>query len=367
MSLSNLYVALETGWGLGVAITACVLSFSMRTLLQRIGLLRTNGYGCTVNQVQRIRAPFSRQWEVRENTTFFGLKYCFHPIHFPDCHGKEWRKGDQGGRGGRKQNSHPAFDYAETVTGDENVAASEEETVHYFPLAVPFLLILVFFFILVIALIEVGLLQYAYERIGIGRRHMFALLILTLLGSYINIPVAELPAKDVVSGQQVPFFGMQYRVPHVTEWPRTIIAVNLGGAVIPTILSLYLLIKNRLYLRGLMAVSIVTLVTQLMAHPVRGVGIAVPIFIPPLVGTAAALLLSRKQAPPLAYIASSLGTLIGADLMNLGKIQGLGAPVASIGGAGTFDGIFVAGIVSVLLASLMTRKGRGRDGDLEEA
>jgi uncharacterized membrane protein len=48
----------------------------------------------------------------------------------------------------------------------------------------------------------------------------------------------------------------------------------------------------------------------------------------------------------------SLGTLIGADLLNLDKVQGLGAPVVSIGGAGTFDGIFVIGILAVLLASL---------------
>ncbi len=234
---------------------------------------------------------------------------------------------------------------------------------HYFPLALPFFLLLAFLFIFVILLIEVGILEYAYARIGIGRRHMFALLILTLLGSYINIPVAELPGKEIVSGQQVTFFGMQYVVPYVTEWPRTIIAVNLGGAIIPTILSIYLLIKNRLYMRGLVAVAIVAVVARVMAHPVPGVGIAIPVFIPPLVATAVALLLTRKQAPPLAYIAGSLGTLIGADLLNLGKIQGLGAPIASIGGAGTFDGIFVAGIASVLLASLMTRKRTNPGGD----
>ena len=41
---------------------------------------------------------------------------------------------------------------------------------------------------------------------------------------------------------------------------------------------------------------------------------------------------------------------IGADLMNLDKIKKLGAPVASIGGAGTFDGIFSTGVLAVLLA-----------------
>jgi uncharacterized membrane protein len=87
-----------------------------------------------------------------------------------------------------------------------------------------------------------------------------------------------------------------------------------------------------------------------MAYPVRGVGISVPIFIPPLVAALAAVVLSRRQAAPLAYIAGCLGTLIGADLLNLGSIQGLGAPIASIGGAGTFDGVFLTGIIAVLLA-----------------
>ena len=91
-------------------------------------------------------------------------------------------------------------------------------------------------------------------------------------------------------------------------------------------------------------------IVHMMAQPVRGMGIAVPTFIPPLVAATTALLLSRRSAPALAYVAGSLGTLIGADLLNLDKIHGLGAPVASIGGAGTFDGIFLTGILAVLLA-----------------
>ena len=81
-------------------------------------------------------------------------------------------------------------------------------------------------------------------------------------------------------------------------------------------------------------------------------------FVPPLVATGVAFLLSWKSAAPLAYIAGSLGTLIGADLLNLGKIEGLGAPVASIGGAGTFDGIFLTGILAVLLAAIFSPKRR---------
>jgi uncharacterized membrane protein len=228
--------------------------------------------------------------------------------------------------------------------------------VHYFPVALPFLLICAFLFIILVVLVEIGILQYAYQKIGISPRHMFTLLVFSLLGSYINIPVAHLPPEYVHSGQQVTFYGMTYVVPLVTEWPGTVIAVNFGGAVVPVILSIYLLVKNRLYARGLLGVAIVTVIVHWMAHPVRGVGIAEPTFIPPLVTAGVALLLSRQSAPPLAYIAGSLGTLIGADILNLDKIQGLGAPVASIGGAGTFDGIFLTGILAVLLAGLVTGK-----------
>jgi uncharacterized membrane protein len=145
---------------------------------------------------------------------------------------------------------------------------------------------------------------------------------------------------------------MQYNVPVVENWPGTVIAVNVGGAVIPTLMSLYLLTSRGLWVSGLIATAVVAVVLHWLANPVPGIGIAVPIFLPALVTAVAALLLSRENAAPLAYIAGSLGTLIGADLTNLGQVRGLGAPVASIGGAGTFDGIFLTGILAVLLASL---------------
>jgi uncharacterized membrane protein len=228
---------------------------------------------------------------------------------------------------------------------------------HYFPIALPFLLLFALFLVFLVLLIEIGLLRYAYERIGVGRRHMFALLLLSFLGSYVNIPVYELPPHRVESDMEINFQGMRYVVPEVADWPGTVVAINVGGAVIPALLSLYLIRKNRLYLRSLLGIAMVAFCVHYMAYPVKGVGIAVPVFVPPLVATMVALLLSRRRAPPLSYITGSLGTLIGADLLNLGKIQGLGAPVASIGGAGTFDGIFLTGILSVLLVSIMTRRG----------
>jgi uncharacterized membrane protein len=86
---------------------------------------------------------------------------------------------------------------------------------------------------------------------------------------------------------------------------------------------------------------------------VAGIGIAVPVFVPVVATAILALVLSsREYAAPLAYIGGPMGTLIGAGILNLDKIGSLGAPIASIGGAGTFDGIFLTGILAVLLAGL---------------
>jgi uncharacterized membrane protein len=236
---------------------------------------------------------------------------------------------------------------------------------HYLPLTWPFLLILVIVFGLAVALIELNVLRYAYERIGISRRYIFGLLFLSLAGSYVNIPIAEVPPKGNPVDQEIEFMGVRYVVPGGQESHGTIIAVNLGGAVIPTLLSIYLIVRNGVYVRALVGVAIVALIVHWLARPVPGMGIAVPIFIPPIAAALVAVGMSRiplpepgpptapsaaSLAPALAYIVGSLGTLIGADLMNLGQIQDLGAPIASIGGAGTFDGIFLTGIIAVLLA-----------------
>src|SRR5580693_4095848 len=62
---------------------------------------------------------------------------------------------------------------------------------------------------------------------------------------------------------------------------------------------------------------------HLLARPVPGVGIALPVFVPPLSAVAIALLISRWQSAALAYAGGSVGRLIGADLLTLNKVQGL--------------------------------------------
>lgn len=230
----------------------------------------------------------------------------------------------------------------------------------YLPLALPSFSLLVVAFLILASLLYVEVLGYAYTRIGLSPGAAVLVLIGSLVGSYFNIPVADVGGHRVVSGALVSYYGMQYVVPVVVHWPGTIIAVNVGGALIPGAISLYLFFKHRLWIRGPLAVAAVGLLTHALAHPVRGIGIAVPVFVPALATAVVAVMVSPRQPAPLAYIGGSVGTLAGADLLNLGRIGELGAPVASIGGAGTFDGVFLTGILAVLLASLW-RWGNGED------
>jgi uncharacterized membrane protein len=145
---------------------------------------------------------------------------------------------------------------------------------------------------------------------------------------------------------------MRYVVPLVVASPGTVLAVNVGGAIIPTVMSTYLVIRYQVWIKAILAIAAIAFVIHSMATPVHGIGIAVPVFVPVVATAILAFILSREYAAPLAYIGGSMGTLIGADLLNLDKIGSLGAPIASIGGAGTFDGIFLTGILAVLLAGI---------------
>ncbi len=218
-----------------------------------------------------------------------------------------------------------------------------------------FLLMIFFFFIVLFFffMVEVNVIALVFAKIGIPPRHIFIALFLILVGSFINIPIKRIPQETMTGERSVRFFGIRYRIPPA-EKPETVLAINLGGAIIPCLLSVYLLFQTGLWVKGLAVTAIMVFVTHRLARPVKGVGIAMPAFIPPLVAALFSVIFSYDYAPVLAYIGGTLGTLIGADILNIDKIKNLGAPVASIGGAGTFDGIFLSGIMAVLLAAILT-------------
>jgi uncharacterized membrane protein len=233
---------------------------------------------------------------------------------------------------------------------------------HYLPLSAGFFSILAALLLgLFILLLVLDLLRHAYLNLGVSPRTAMYLLVGSLIGSYFNIPIADLPGGPLAASQTITFYGIQYNVPEAAYSGGTVIAVNVGGAVIPTLMSIYLLVVHKLWVKGAIATAIVALVLHWLAQPVPGLGIAVPVIFPAVVTAIVALVLSREFAAPLAYIGGGLGTLIGADLTNLDEVRGLGTPIASIGGAGTFDGIFLTGILAVLLAGLFHHRQRAME------
>jgi uncharacterized membrane protein len=196
-----------------------------------------------------------------------------------------------------------------------------------------------------------GGIEYAYRRIGIPQGAMLGIIFGELAGSGVNIPITQLHGGTPQSVRDIQIFGTRYRVP-VASATTTTLAVNLGGAVIPTAVSVFLLVKDAIWWQAAVGVVVVTVIVHLIAHPVEGVGISVPGFIPPVLAAGISLAVAPHMAAPVAYVSGTLGTLLGADLLNIPKLSSLGGGVMSIGGAGTFDGVFLSGIVAVLLVSI---------------
>ena len=214
-------------------------------------------------------------------------------------------------------------------------------------------------FLLLLALLPFVFGQvFASALIKLKLDPMAALLIVVgiFAGSPINIPVKRIPRTQSMLTDPLAIFGLPGRWPSALRVRReTIIAVNVGGCLLPVGLALYetghLILAGRHAVLGLiLAVSINTIACYYLAQPIEGIGIAMPGLFPALLAAMSALLLAPDHAPPVAYVAGVLGPLIGADLLHLRDISKLSTGIASIGGAGTFDGIVLSGIVAAYLA-----------------
>ncbi len=220
----------------------------------------------------------------------------------------------------------------------------------YFPLAISLIAALLVILTGLGLVVYLNLIEYAYARIGIPSRYMFLLLGLSLLGSSINIPVWQTRGASVVTAPSISVFGVRWLIPEARLAERTVVAVNVGGAIIPMCICIWITSSKDVIGPAAIAMAVVAIVTHLCAQVVPGLGIAVPTLVPAVTAAATAIALSPDSAPAVAYIGGTMGTLIGADLLNLPRVRRLGAPLVSIGGAGTFDGVFLTGVLAVLLA-----------------
>ncbi len=216
----------------------------------------------------------------------------------------------------------------------------------------------------VIPIFMIDIARDALKKLHLSGSGATIVLVGIFVGSLINLPLYRVNRDD---DQPPPRDWDAYRIGGRWSWVplernsvQTIVAVNVGGCVIPAGLACYL--ATHLWRAGpqvqwalLIAMLINIYICWRVARPIQGLGIAIPAFVPPLVAVLAAwiLLAGERYDPlraPVAFVAGVSGPLIGADLLNLRKFERISAGVISIGGAGTFDGIVISGLVAAFFA-----------------
>lgn len=209
---------------------------------------------------------------------------------------------------------------------------------------------LIFLIALLVTVIQVGILSIAFEKLGLSHETGLMIIVLSFAGSMINLPLFKVKANDATP-MKLPFYlrSLLKHPPKPFEG-YTQIYVNVGGCLIPLVVSLYIFRFTQFDIFSVViATLLMTSVSYFFSRPIPGLGIGMPIFIAPLAAAIIAIAIAPEYSAPVAYISGTLGVLIGADLLRIKDIKHLGSPVASIGGAGTFDGIFITGIVAALL------------------
>jgi uncharacterized membrane protein len=213
------------------------------------------------------------------------------------------------------------------------------------------LLLLMVALLFLVSLVQLGLVTVAFDKLGLSSYSAFLLLVITLAGRLINLPMFIMKAdetrfrmlppalKKALLGQRIPFTG------------GTLIVLNVGGGMVPLAFAIYLLLHNPLKLSQVfIATAIVAGVANIASHPLLRLGAFIPLLVAPITAALIAAHLDPGQRAAIAYISGTVGILVGADLLHLKDIRRTGVPVAAIGGAGSFDGVFLTGLLAVLLA-----------------
>ena len=210
--------------------------------------------------------------------------------------------------------------------------------------------------LLLAPLLFAQLMATGLGKLGLEPGTAAMLVMAIILGGFVNIPIRRIVHEQTVEVHPLAVFGLSSVLPKLRRVQRqTTIAVNVGGCVIPLALALYELAQiatlgPQALTSLLIATGLNCAVCYFVARPVAGIGITMPGLLSPLVAAGLALILAPHDAPPVAFVAGVVGPLIGADLLHLKDFGGRVAGIVSIGGAGTFDGIVLSGILAAYLA-----------------
>jgi len=196
----------------------------------------------------------------------------------------------------------------------------------------------------------------ALGKLGLGPTSSIVAAFGIIGGSLLNIPVTRVEHERTVEYLPNRLLGLHRLVSRpVQRRTYSVIAVNVGGCLVPTAIAGYQAARLALQAPSVLPPAVGTLLVNVaicyyVARPVPETGITMPAFVPATAAALCAVLLTPEWAPPVAFMAGVLGPLLGADFLHLDDIAEIGTGMASIGGAGTFDGIVLSGLVATLLA-----------------
>lgn len=215
----------------------------------------------------------------------------------------------------------------------------------------PRLLVLIGIALTLLVVVQFGVITIAFDKLGLAPESAATLLFVSLIGSGINLPMFTLRSNVPLTDPR-PEWLRDFIRPIPVRYPgRVLISINVGGALIPCAFSIYLLTHTPVTLPEAVAgTTVLTALSYTVSRPIGRFGIGMPALVAPLATAFVAILIAPDHSAPLAYISGTLGVVIGADALRLKNIRDMGAPQASIGGAGTFDGVFITGIIAALLA-----------------
>ena len=198
------------------------------------------------------------------------------------------------------------------------------------------------------------------EHLTLGTINSLALMIILfamLPGSIVEIPLFTTRSKKPEQlFRYAPILEDIYSVPVVKELGigkervfKTTITANLGGAIIPALATIYLLLTQPNN-TALEIMLIVVVAVSLLSEMLGGIGLLVPDYIG-LIAIPFSLIVSPENAASVIFIAGVGGILTGniISVLTFNK-EKTGSAFISIGGAGSFKAIYLTTIVASLIS-----------------
>ncbi|NMG07852.1 DUF1614 domain-containing protein [Brasilonema sp. UFV-L1] len=219
----------------------------------------------------------------------------------------------------------------------------------YLPVSLLLFLVLLLLLPFLWFVVAVDVVEIAVAKLGLSPSIAILLFALVILTSTINIPLYRTESSIAVADSFASLWVREFwGIPLGKVQRSTVIALNVGGGLIPIVLALYQFTQGNA-IAILPVTAIVTVVSYYAARVVPGIGIQMNPLLAPLTAALSASVFAASHAAPVAFASGVLGTLIGADLLHLKDIQMMSSGVLSIGGAGVFDGIALCGLFALLL------------------